>query len=54
VEIYLLDWSGDLYGKEIEVKVLEKIRDIVNFKNTEDLIKQIQEDVKKAREYFNV
>jgi riboflavin kinase/FMN adenylyltransferase len=53
-EIYLPDWSGDLYGKKIEVKILEKIRDIINFDRKEDLIKKIEEDIKKAREHFNV
>lgn len=52
VEIYLIDWSGDLYGKEIEVEVLEKIREIVNFDKKEDLIKKIQEDVSKTKNYF--
>jgi len=52
VEIYLIDWSGDLYGKEIEVGIFDKIRDIVKFNQKEDLIKQIQEDVAKAKNYF--
>ncbi|MFH2136305.1 MAG: riboflavin kinase, partial [Patescibacteria group bacterium] len=52
VEVHLLDWSGDLYGKEIEVEVLEKIRDLKSFDKKEDLIKKIQEDIEKAKNYF--
>lgn len=52
VEIYLIDWSGDLYNKEIEVQVLEKIRDIIKFKNTEELVGQIESDIAKVRNYF--
>ena len=54
VEIYLIDWRGDLYGKEIEVKVFEKIRDIINFDKTENLIKQIRGDIIKAKNYFKI
>lgn len=52
VEIYLVDWSGDLYGKEIEVEVLGKLRDIARFDKEGELIKQIREDVAKVKNYF--
>lgn len=45
LEAHLLDFSGDLYEKEIEVEIIEKIRDIVKFKNSEELIEQIKKDL---------
>lgn len=49
VEIYLLDFEGDLYGKEIKVEVLEKIRDIQKFHSLEDLKNAISHDVAQVR-----
>ena len=51
-EIYLIDWDGDLYDKEIEIEVLDKIRDIVKFKNTEELVKQIENDIEFIRSRY--
>jgi riboflavin kinase/FMN adenylyltransferase len=48
-EAYLLDYSGDLRGKRLNVLFVEKLRDIVKFDNIEALKKQIAADVKKAR-----
>lgn len=53
IEVYLLDFEGDLYNQVLEVEILEKMREIVKFDEKEDLLKQIEEDVEEAREYFN-
>lgn len=45
VEIYILDFKGDLYGEKITVKIGKKIRGIKNFKNSEELKQQIQKDI---------
>lgn len=50
-ETYLLDFSGDLYGKQITVKFLKFIRDERKFESTDALWEQIQADVHQAREY---
>ncbi len=52
VEIYLLDYKGDLYSKEIIIKPIEKIRSLVTFKNNKDLLKRIKEDINIATNYF--
>ena len=41
-EVYILDFEGDLYGKEITLEVFEKIREIQQFSNDAELKKQIQ------------
>lgn len=45
LEIYVLDYSGNLYGQYINFKVGKKIRKPKRFDSPEALKKQIQEDV---------
>jgi len=49
VETHLLAYEGDLYGKELEVKFICKLRDEKRFASPEELKTQIEEDVKKVR-----
>lgn len=44
LEAHLFDFSGDLYGKEIEVELGEFIRDERRFDSIEELRKQIEKD----------
>ena len=44
--------GGDLYGKEIEVELLKKIREDEKFEDVEILKKQIQKDVQDVVAYF--
>ena len=50
IETHVLDYSGDLYGKIIEVDLVYRIRDIKKFANTQQLLKQINDDKATARE----
>ncbi len=45
IEAHIIDFSGDLYGKEIAVYFLSRIRDVQKFSSKEMLIKRITEDV---------
>jgi FAD synthase len=47
-----LDCSEDLYNKEIEIELLEKIRDDKTFSNESELKQAIAGDVAKVRDYF--
>lgn len=49
IETYLIDYSGDLYGKELKVDIIERLRGEKRFKGAEELKKQIAEDIKEAR-----
>lgn len=49
VEAFLLDFSGDVRGKRINILFVEKLRDIIKFDSPETLTKQIAVDVKKVR-----
>ena len=52
IEIHILDFEGDLYGREVNVEVFDKIRDITKFATKELLIEAIQSDVAFAKKYF--
>ena len=45
VEAYLLDFEGDLYGKQLHLDFHNRIRDIVKFESRETLIEQMNRDV---------
>lgn len=49
VEVHLLDWQGDLYGKSLEVNLVHFIRPEQKFASLTDLIAQIQKDCDVAR-----
>jgi riboflavin kinase/FMN adenylyltransferase len=49
LEIYILDYTGDLYGKEIEVRFAGWIRPEEKFDGLDALVRQIEDDVEKAR-----
>lgn len=44
LEAYLFDFAGDLYGEEIEVEFVEKLRGDATFANGEELAAQMQHD----------
>lgn len=48
VEVHLLDFSGDIYGQELEVIFGDKIRDERKFSSLEELKAQIARDVRQA------
>ncbi|MBM3499399.1 MAG: bifunctional riboflavin kinase/FAD synthetase [Armatimonadetes bacterium] len=49
VEVHLLDFGGDLYGSELAVALLERLRPIQEFANRDELIAQIKRDVEQVR-----
>ena len=50
VETHLLDFVNDIYGEEIQINFLSKIRDEKKFGSVNELIAQISEDVKKRKD----
>jgi riboflavin kinase/FMN adenylyltransferase len=49
VEVFLLDFNKDIYGEELTVRFLHRIRDEITFKDSQLLIKQIKRDLLKAQ-----
>jgi riboflavin kinase / FMN adenylyltransferase len=52
VETFVMDWDGDLYGDVIRVRFLHRLREEQKFSSIDDLKRQIEHDVKRARDYF--
>jgi riboflavin kinase/FMN adenylyltransferase len=53
IETHILDWKGDLYGREVAVYFRRRLRDEVRFSCVDALAEQIDFDVRRAREYFS-
>ncbi|MBN2168625.1 MAG: riboflavin kinase, partial [Actinobacteria bacterium] len=50
LEVYLLDFEGQIYGETLEVEFHYRLRDEVLFSDEKQLIEQMQEDVKRTRD----
>ena len=53
LEVYLLNGPQDLYGKNMRVKFLKKLRDEIKFDGVPALKEQIGRDVRDTKAYFN-
>ncbi|HZV37058.1 MAG TPA: bifunctional riboflavin kinase/FAD synthetase [Verrucomicrobiae bacterium] len=51
-EAHLLDFHGDLYGQEMEITFLDKLRDEQKFPSLDALKQQIVRDIENARQRF--
>jgi riboflavin kinase / FMN adenylyltransferase len=49
VEVYLLDYHGDLYDRPLQVDFITCLRDTVKFDSAEKLIDQMRRDVEETR-----
>ena len=52
LEVHLIDWHGDAYGKLVRVEFLKKLRDEEKYSDLETLTAAIARDVANARAYF--
>jgi riboflavin kinase / FMN adenylyltransferase len=50
LEIYLFDFDRDIYGEDIEVRFVRYLRPERKFDSLEELVRQIELDVRQARE----
>lgn len=50
VEAYLLDFNGDLYGKQVTLYFIKRVRGDMKFETTDGLIAQITRDVHAVRQ----
>lgn len=50
VEIYLMDFARWIYGEELQVYFIARLRDELKFDNIQDLLDQMGHDVETARE----
>jgi riboflavin kinase / FMN adenylyltransferase len=50
VEAHLIGFEGDLYGKQLRIAFLERMRGEKRFESVEALVEQMQQDLGQARE----
>ncbi|MCX5851402.1 MAG: bifunctional riboflavin kinase/FAD synthetase [Deltaproteobacteria bacterium] len=49
IEVHLLDFHGDIYGKFINIHFIERLRDEKKFESPEKLVEQIGHDIERAK-----
>src|SRR6202451_2247373 len=53
LEVFLFDFAGDLYGQTIDVAFIAWLRAEEKFASVDDLIRQMQDDARRAREVLS-
>ena len=54
IESHIIGFSGDLYGRNLEIQFLKKLRDEKKFETAGQLAEQIARDVAQAKKYFKI
>lgn len=54
LEVHLLDFDRDLYGRHVRVVFLKKLRDEEKYPDLDTLTRQIARDVAQARQHFQL
>ena len=54
LEVHLFDFSGDLYGKLVQVQFVHRLREERNYPDLESLTTQIHLDAQQARSHFGL
>ncbi|GAJ25051.1 unnamed protein product [marine sediment metagenome] len=49
MEVYVLDYHSDLYGRELKIDIMARLRSEERFDTVDELKKQITEDIKQGR-----
>ncbi len=52
VETYILDFDEDVYGQEMRIDLLHRLRGENRFDSADELITQMHHDIEATREYF--
>jgi riboflavin kinase / FMN adenylyltransferase len=50
LEAHLFDFSGDLYGRELEVEFVARLRDEARFPSMDAMVEQMHRDAANARQ----
>ena len=54
IEVFIHDFAGDLYGKQVEVDFLAFLREVIRFDSVEALVRQMHEDVLRSRRIYDI
>jgi riboflavin kinase/FMN adenylyltransferase len=50
IEVHILDFDGDLYGRRLHIRFVERLRPERRFASPDELVAQLQRDVATVRE----
>jgi riboflavin kinase/FMN adenylyltransferase len=53
VESYIIDFQDKLYGEEVRIDVLHRLRDELKFESVDELVVQMRLDIADTRRYFS-
>ena len=53
VEAHLLDYASDLYGREIRLSFVARLREEKKFDGVDALVAQINQDIRRGREILS-
>lgn len=53
LEVHLLDFDRDIYGRTMSTTLITKLRDLQPFSDVDQLVSQIKEDIADARAAFD-
>jgi riboflavin kinase / FMN adenylyltransferase len=53
IELHLLDWEGDLYGRVVRVEFCARLREVLPFSSPDELIAQMHRDAEYGRAVLN-
>jgi riboflavin kinase/FMN adenylyltransferase len=51
IEVHILDFNGNIYGKHIQVELIDFLRPDIHFSNLHELQKQLEKDKEKVMDY---
>ena len=54
VEVYIMDFGKDIYGKDLRVHFVKRLRSEKKFSGIEELKEQIQKDVQQGRAILDI
>jgi riboflavin kinase/FMN adenylyltransferase len=53
VETYILDFEDDIYGEQVRIDLLHRLRDELKFESVDQLVAQMERDIADTRSYFS-
>jgi riboflavin kinase/FMN adenylyltransferase len=53
IEVHILDFDADIYGRELKIELLHRLRGEVKFTGVDALVAQIRQDVAGARAFLD-
>lgn len=51
IETHIIGYSGDLYGHNLKILFLDRLRDVIKYETIEALVARINEDITTAQQY---